>query len=245
MSENESQIIETKIYNIYDISDEKFEEYINSPEWKELDELFKKVSHGDDTTDVSTLIEIISYGEIVRVKYNDFFNYPENCEGLAIIFVFLPILMDMPYKLAVNVIKDWVSDDKKRKDLAFETIMDYTKDHQIEELIEYLKITINDNDYDSVEDTLDKIYEIGKHALPRLKLIMINQELPLEVLSGVNQVIIHLSIGDKKAEELSNRLYDKNPDIYIPALDEMDKIIKKIDLEPYFERHPEKIIRIE
>jgi len=240
--EKDIKFYDLKVYNTFYISDEKFEEYINSNEWIELDDLFKKVAYSEGNAYVSPLIETIAYGEIVRVKFDDFMSNVEGIDDFSTIFPFIPTLMDMPFELATNVIEEWECEVQEKRKKAFETVLDYIKDHQIEELIENIKIGIDNNDYKSIENTFDELYEIGEYALPRLKLIILNQELPLKFLSGINQMIVHISIKDfKKAEDLSNRLFNENEDIFNPAFDELRKIIKEIDLEPYFARHPEKL----
>ncbi len=70
-NEEDYETIEIKIpNNISNISEEKINEYKNSKEWEELDDLFKTLQISEEHEIKDILLKIISYGEIVKVKYD-------------------------------------------------------------------------------------------------------------------------------------------------------------------------------
>ena len=235
------ETVEMKVYNdIKDISKEKIEEYKNSPQWIELDDLFKKIT-SENISPKSALIEILSYGEIVRVKFDHVFNNIQEGMVLTSEFIYLPLFMDMPHDLAVAVIKGWGSDDEEINRKSSEIILDYQRDRKIEDLIEILKNARLDNNHEVANGAMGELYRIGEYVLPRLRLVRFDNETPQNLLDDTTTIIFYILIGEEKTNDLMSRCADENEDIWIPAQEEVRNIIDKIDLMPYFFRHPEKL----
>ena len=245
MIEHEHEIMQMQIYNdMSDLNEEKIEKYMDSPEWDELDNLFEKITSENEDYE-SLLLDIIAYGEISRLKFNQFLdNIPKELVLTSELF-YIPIFLDMPYELAINVIADWNSDDDEKQKTANEIISDYQRDARIEFLIETARNALNDNNSKLAEDALKELYDIGEYILPRIRLALSIHETNYAFLRNITTIIMLLTLGEEKTVELIPRIYNTEDEkIQIIARDEVKNAIIEIDTSPYFDRHPDKFYEL-
>jgi len=225
------------------ISKEKIEEYKNSKEWNELDSLFDQLNSKESNLESQNelMTKILAYGEIVRVKFKDDFSKLKKGENLASSFLQLPIYLDMPYDLAIDVLKYRASENEEKRLKATKIFLDYNRDKIIEELIKSVYNGEKNNNREHVVSASRELIGIGKYALPRLKLVMMNKDSPQQLLDDISTVILFIILGEKKAVDLIEACKDENKDIWVPAQEEIRNVLRSIDPTPYFYRHPKEL----
>jgi len=241
MIKEEHEIMQVDIYNdISDLNEEKIEKYMDSPEWNELDDLFEKITSENEDYE-SLLLDIVAYGEISRLKFDYFL---DNIQGELVLtseLFYIPIFLDMPYDVAVNVITDWSSNDEEKRKIANEIISNYQRDSHIEFLIITAKNALNDNNSKLAEEVLKELYEMGEYILPRLRLALNIQETCYTFLRNITTVIMLLTLGEEKTVELIPRICNtENEKIHALGREEVKNAIIGIDTSPYYDRHPDK-----
>jgi len=239
MIEIEPEINMIQIYNdISDMNEEKIEKYMNSTEWNELDKFFDKITSENEDYQ-SHLLDILSYGEISRAKFNAFLsNIPEKIV-IREEFLLIPIFLDMSYDLAVSVITDWKSDDEEKRKIANETIYDYHRDQIIEFLLKTSKDALIDDNFKLAAEIMKELYDMGKYILPRIRLSLSIHETCYAFFRNITTIIMLLSVGEEKAVDLIHKVYDnKNEKMQIIAREEIKNIIIEIDTSSYCDRHP-------
>jgi len=240
MIENEHEIMQMQIYNdMGDFNEEKIEKYMDSPEWIELDDLFEKITSENEDYE-SLLLDILAYGEISRLKFNQFLSNIHDEMILTTELFYIPIFLDMPYEVAVNVITDWNSNDEEKRKISCEIVSDYQRDSHIEFLIETTRNALNDNNSKLAEESLKELYDMGGYILPRIRLALSIHETCYTFLRNITTIIMLLTLGEEKTVELIPKIYNENEKIQILAREEVKNAIIEIDTSPYFDRHPDK-----
>lgn len=241
-NEEEYETIEIKISNKIDnISEEKIREYKNSDEWDELDDLLNKLQNSEEDETKDIILKIISYGEIVKVKYEDKMNNLNENDILSQEFILLPIYMDMFPERAIDLISKRYSDDENLIEESLIQLDEIMRDNKIEELIEILKNARKSEEHEIANGAMGELYRYDEYALPKLKLVAVEPETSQDLLNDLGAIIITIILGEEEYYNLFKKAIDEDPEIWKPAQERIRNIINSIDVSPYFLRHPEEL----
>ncbi len=241
-SEEEYETITIKIpTDTSNISKEKIEEYKNFKEWTQLDTLFNQLMDLETTKTKDILLEIIDYGEIVKVKYEDKMNNLKEEDILTQEFVLLPMYINMSPEQANEIIAKRFSDDEEEAESSAILLNELLQDNKIEELIEIVKNARKANDHEDANGAMGELFRYGEYALPKLRLTVVDPNTSQELMDDIATIIATIILGEKEGFNLINRCMDEDPNIWKPAQKEIRDLINRIDPIPYLLRHPKEV----
>lgn len=245
-NEENYETIEIKIpNNISNISEEKINEYKNSKEWEELDDLFKTLQISEEHEIKDILLKIISYGEIVKVKYDYKMNNLNENDILSQEFILIPIYMNMLPERAIDLISKRYSDDENLIEESMIQLDEIMRDNKIDELIEILKNARKAEEHEIANGAMGELYRYKEYALPKLKLVSVDPKTSQNLLNDLGTIIITIILGEEEYYNLFQKAIDEDPEIWKPAQKRIRDIINSIDVSPYLLRHPEELPNIE
>ena len=245
-NEEDYETIEIKIpNNINNISEEKIREYKDSKEWEELGDLFNTLQISEEGEIKDILLKIVSYGEIVKVKYDYKINNLNENDILSQEFILLPIYMNLLPERAIDLISKRYSDDKNLIEEAMMQLDEIMRDNKIDELIEILKNARKAEEHEIANGAMGELYRYKEYALPKLKLVAVDPETGQGLLNDLGTIIITIILGEEEYYNLFQKATDEDPEIWKPAQERIRDIINSIDVSPYFLRHPEELPNIE
>lgn len=225
------------------IDEETIRKYRNSPEWEALDDLYLRAIAGDGNTK-EILQKIISYGEIARVKHGDFVKLMKEGDKGSIDLMLLPYFLRMPIPHAINFLERRYSDDEETSIRASIEINELIKDEYAHHLMEIIKNAGNAGDMEVTKGVMGELYRMGEITLPSIKLEIINTENP-QYQFNLSIVALTIIFGDEEeAIKMVKQISDLNDEYSDSANEKFIDLLNKIDLRPYFLRHPEKLEEI-
>lgn len=220
-----------------DIDYEILEEYRNSPEWMELDDLYRKILTDKENTK-QILMKIVVFGEIAKAKFEDFFNQLEREDQEDIDLLFFPFVLRMPIPKAIDFLDRSYSENMLKSKHAEQELNTLIQDELIRAMIYDLEIAL-DNDHQEVINIMTRELTLfGEKALPIIKETLIYTE-NQEFEDKLSLILLTIMLGKKKAIKMSRKLDLKETpgDVHQNYLD----LLNKIDSTSYFNRHPEMI----
>jgi len=221
----------------YRISEEKLKEYENSPQWKELDDLYKELISGE-RNEKEILQKIVSYGEIAIAKHSkDAMGFLE-VGFISQDFMNIPFYLEMPTEIAIDILERKYSDDKDTSIIASIELNEYIKDFRIEELIEILENSRKANDDEVANGAMGELYRIGEFALPQIK-IKVAGNLESQFEFDLINVALAIICGEEKSQEIIQKLFTGDSKDFDEANTKLTKLINDIDIESYIVRHPD------
>ncbi len=222
------------------IDDKTFEKYRNSPEWKELDDLYLRAIAGEGNTK-EILQKIVSYGEIARAKHRDFFNLMKEGDKGSIDLMLLPYFLRMPVPHAIDFLERRYSDNEETSIRASIEINELIKDEYAHSLMEIIKNAGNVGDREVTNGAMGELCRMGEIALPSLRLEIVNTKDPQYQLD-LSIVALIIILGDEnEAIKMVKQISNLNDEFSDSANKKFIDLLNEIDLRPYFLRHPEKV----
>ena len=211
-----------------EIDEKTIEKYKNSPEWKELDELYFQLLK-DEGNLKEILQKIVSYGEIAIVKHNqDSFKFMEKGDEIPADFMFIPLFLDMLPEQAIDFLERRYSDDEETSIGAAIEINEFLKDYRVEELIDIISNARKAGDNEVANGAMGELMGMGEIALPQLKL-KISKDIDPQFQIDLIVVALTIIFGDEdKAIELINRTRSEDETDSNNSNLELNKLINDI-----------------
>lgn len=219
-----------------DIDDETFEEYKNSPEWMDLDDLYRKILTDKENTK-QILMKILVFGEIAKAKFEDFFNQLEREDKEDPDLLLFPFFLRMPTSKAIDFLDRRYSENMLKRKHAEHELTTLILDEFIMSMIDDLEIALDEGHKDVVNNITRELTRLGEDALPIIKETLLYTE-NQEFEDKLSLILLTIMLGKKKAIKMRKKLdlRDKTPDAvnqkYLDLLNEIDSI-------SYLNRHPE------
>lgn len=218
--------------NVYDIDENKIKEFKNTIIWEELDKSFENVKNTNEVK--NSLIEIVSRGDISKVKYDEEMGKLKEEDVISSDFLLIPLFLSIPFYKAITLIEQRYSNEDEIKKESNIKINNLLKDQKVDSLINSI--------CESEEDVLNEVNslkEIGKFALPKLKLKLTEKELSENELQILTSICLDIILGEKEGNDLYNKSLVDDESIREKYQKEIMDLINDIDMKEYIDRHPE------